>query len=187
MKQRYQLLLACVAALTVLGAGRAQAQDPFTITFTPATMSANPNDLVYYSATFTNTSATNYFVTGASFNSSSLNSGLLQGFFNGDPVNGDPNTGVFKVLGNSSKKIADVFALQLDPTQPNGTYKGFVTFTGQGAAVYPNGNDVELGNANLTLNVPAAVPEASSAVDLGLLLVLVGGSIALHRHKAKPA
>lgn len=184
MKQHY-FLLACTAALTALAAGQTQAQTPFTITFTPDTLSGTPSDLVYYSATFANTSTTDYFVTGASFNSGDPNAGLLQGFFSGDPVNGDPNTGAFEVLGNTSLTVTDVFALQLDPAQPGGTYHGFATFTGQTAMDYPAGNDVELGTGSLILNVPAAVPESSSSVGFGLLLALGAGSLVWRRHKAK--
>ena len=174
MKQRIQFLLVCLAALMALTAGRAQAQTLFTITFTPSAVSGNPGDLIFYSGTFANTSATDYFVTGASFDSTSLNSGLLASFFNGDPVSGDPSTGAFEVLANTSQTISSVFALQLDPMQPTGTYNGFATFTGQTAMDYPNGTDGELGSAALTLTVPAAAPEASSLIGFSLLLALGG-------------
>lgn len=182
MKQRLLLLFVGLAALMTLAAGKAQAQVPFTITFAPDTLIASPSDLVYYTATFANTSATDYFVDGASFNSSAPNAGLLQGFFNGDP-----NTGAFEVLGNASETIPDVFALQLDPMQPSGMYQGFVTFTGQATTDYPNGDDIELGTGSITLNVPAAVPEASTTVSFGLLLMLGLGGMAVAAKRKKSA
>lgn len=179
-------LAATLAALT-LGGAPAHAQS-FTFSFSPVTGTAAPGGTASYTGIFDNQTATDYFITGATFTSADPNSGGLQGFFNGDPANGDPATGAFEVFSHTTQTVGSVFQLALDPSLPAATYNGTVTFVGQTASDFQggSGSDAALGDAALTLHAAggaAPVPEASSVVSLGLMLA-AGAVLVLRRRRS---
>jgi hypothetical protein len=150
-------------------ATRAEAQ--VTVLFTPNIETGMPGDTLNYTATFTDTDMVPYYIDGAGFTSLDPNASLLYPLFNGDPVNGDRITGNFEIKPNVPDTVSDVFWLSLDPTIPNGTYLGTVSFTGQTEADYTagTGTDTVLGSQDITaqVNSVSAVPEPSSLALFG--------------------
>lgn len=182
--------LSHLCPLLVLAAGiapQAAHAQAFTFAFSPDTQTAAPGGTADYTGVFTNHTGSDYYVTGGTYNGNPL----ITGFFNGDTVNGDPATGAFEVLNGQTDTVTAVFTLSADSSLTPGVYPGSVDFSGETSADYvafqaggPD-NSAVLGSAPLTLAVsPAAVPEASSAASLGLLLGLGGVFLCVRRRKA---
>ncbi len=150
-----------------------------SFSFAPATQTVGIGGSADYNGVFTNATTTNYFVTGGTYFPSSFGgSPLITGFFNGDP-----NTGFFEVFANQTLTVGGVETLVADPSLGVGSYNGAVDFQGETEADFRagNGNNVTLSSAPLTLvianDTPAPVPEASTLVSLGLMLLLGGAGV----------
>lgn len=187
MKLMYLCPLFALAASLALAAPAAHAQS-FTFAFSPQTGKTTPGGSADYTGVFTNNTGSDYYITGGTYNGSPL----ITGFFNGDTVKGDPITGALEVLNGKTGTVSAVYTLAADPSLTPGVYPGSVDFSGETASDYdafqaggPD-NSAVLGSAPLMLTIPpAAVPEASSVVSLGLLLVL-GGAVLSRRRWATP-
>jgi hypothetical protein len=152
------------------------------VVFTPNTETGAPGDTLNYSATFTDTDTVDYYIDGVGFTSLNADPNLITPIFNGAPAPLGDALGNFEVTPNESVTVDDVFSLALDPTTPDATYTGTVSFTGQDATDFVNGTgtDAALGSADIAAQVvtPSAapeVPESSSLmlIGLGLTFLLV--------------
>lgn len=186
-------LIPCALAFGLsLAAPAARAQvSGLTFTFAPAVQTVDVGGSADYTGLFSNTTLTNYFVTGGVYTPSTFGgSPLVFGFFNGDP---SAANGPFEVLAGQTRTVGGVYTLSADPTLGAGTYTGAVDFQGQTEADFNSGTgtDMTLSTAPVSLTVRPqgvpAVPEASSLVSLGLLLALGGAGVWGARRRATPA
>ncbi len=159
-----------------------------TFSFLPAAQTVGVGGSADYTGQFTNTTNTDYFVTGGGyFPDATGGSPLVSGSFNGDPSNGNSP---FDVMAGKTLTVTGVETLTADPSLGSGTYTGAVDFQGRTAADFLAGigSDTTLSTAPVTLTVgpqTAPVPEASTTVSLGLLLALgLGGAWRATRRKA---
>ncbi len=146
-----------------------------SFSFAPATQTVGIGGSADYSGVFTNATTTNYFVTGGVYFPSTFGgSPLISSFFNSDP---------FEVFAGQTVTVGGVETLAADPSLGVGSYTGTVDFQGQTEADFRSGTgtDTTLSSAPLTLVIangaPAPVPEASTVVSLGLLLLLGGAGV----------
>lgn len=177
--------LALAAGLTLAPhAAHAQVAG-LTFSFMPAVQTVGVGGSANYTGRFTNSTTTDYFVTlGDYIPDPAGGSPLVTGSFNGDPNN---NNSPFDVMAGQTLTIPGVETLSADPSLGSGTYTGSVDFQGRTAADFlaGRGSDMTLSTAPITLIVSAlAVPEASTTVSLGLLLVL-GGLVVSARRRSK--
>lgn len=148
-----------------------------TFLFFPSSQTASIGGSADYRGLFINSTTTNYFITGGTYFPSSLGgSPLITGSFNGDPNAG---FGPFEVFAGQTLTIGGVETLVADPSLGVGSYGGAVDFQGKTEADFRagTGSDATLSSAPLTLVIangtpPPPVPEASTLVSLGLLLLL---------------
>lgn len=172
----------------LLGAsGTAQAQVPgLSFQFTPPVETVGIGGSADYTGSFDNTTTTAYEVTLGDYSPDpATGSPLVTGFFDGDPSN---NNAPFEVAAGQTVTVRGVFTLSADPSLGSGTYTGIVDFQGQTFADFQagTGTDSTLASAPVTLIVQgtAPVPEASTAVSFGLLLMLgMGGLVAGARRR----
>lgn len=173
--------LAALAGLALLPAAAHAQVAGLSFSFLPATQTVAIGGSADYNGVFTNATSTNYFVTGGTYFPSSFGgSPLVTAFFNGDPNN---NFGPVEVFAGKTVTIGGVETLVADPSLGVGSYSGVVDFQGQTEADFKSGtgSDITLSSAPLTLMIandtPAPVPEASTLVSLGLLLLLGGAGV----------
>lgn len=146
-----------------------------SFSFAPATQTIGIGGSANYNGVFTNSTTTNYFVTGGTYFPSSFGgSPLIVGFFNGDAA-----FNPFEVFAGQTLTVGGVETLVADPALGPGSYGGTVDFQGKTEADFRagTGSDATLSSAPLTLVIangtpPPPVPEASTLVSLGLLLLL---------------
>lgn len=151
-----------------------------TFSFAPPAQTVGIGGSADYTGIFSNTTTTNYFVTSGVYNFDTIGgSPLVSGFFNGDVNNG---FSPFEILAGKTYTFSGVETLSADPSLGSGTYTGLVDFQGQTEADFRAGTapDISLSSAPVTLIVDGGtppVPEASTLVSLGLMLLLGGAGI----------
>ena len=183
------LPLAALAGLALVPAAAHAQVAGLTFFFLPSGETVGIGGSADYRGVFGNMTTTNYFVTGGVYFPSTFGgSPLVSAFFNGDP-----NAGFspFEVFAGQTLTVGGVETLVADPTLGVGSYNGAVDFQGQTEADFRSGagTDTTLSSAPVTLVVangaPAPVPEASTLVSLGLLLLL--GSAGVWRARRRGA
>ena len=165
-----------MAALLLLAPFAAHA-DNLSLVFTPATQTAAPSGTVTFKGIITNTSTATVFINGDSFTGlSSLLSVDDTPFFSVTPFTLAAGA-TYPVSGS-----ANLFDITLDSTATLGSsYSGTFNILGGADA---SAEEIQ-GNAKFTVTA-AAVPEASTTLSFGLLLV-GGGLLAVKRYKRSAA
>ena len=165
------------SALVLVGlaaAPAAHAQLLFTLT--PAGLAGTPGSTLQYAGTLSNTSTTDtVFLNG---DSPTLNAPGLT--LDAGPFEGNAPLSLGPVGSGSDIYSGGFFDISIDPAAQPGTYVG--TFAIQGGADGDAQDTVATHDFSVTV-LPAAVPEASSVVSLGLLLMLGLGGVVVARRK----
>ena len=167
-----------VCAVLLAAAPAAQAQ--LTLTLTPASQAGAAGSMFTFTGTLANPTANTVFLYGDSptFNGP----GTIDGnpFLNNGPLSLAPK-GSTTGSGPTDSYTGSFFTVTLSPLATPGTYLG--TFEVLGGPTANDQNIVATEDFSVTV-APPAVPEASTTVSLGLLLLLgLGGTVVAAKRK----
>ena len=182
MKLWYKLSPLAVLPLALL-AVPAQAQ--LTLNLTPAAQAGNPGDILSFTGSLSNPTANAVFLNSDSVNFNGPAPQPDDGpFLFNAPLSLDP-MGTTDANGNPTDSYTGgFFNVTLNGDALPGTYTG--TFTILGGADSTASDTVATEDFSVTV-LPAAVPEASSMISLGVLLALGLGSLAVSAKQRKSA
>lgn len=159
----------------------APAHAQLNLQLTPASQAGNPGDTLTFSGTLSNSTANAVSLDGLTFSFTGPTSkpdGTA--FFNYAPLSLDP-MGTIDNSGNPTDSYSgSIFDVTLNSDALPGTYTGTVFITTNG---YTGSQPTQADFAVTVL--PAAVPEAATAVSFGFLLLL--GGISMCCVKRRPA
>ncbi|MGI4789541.1 MAG: hypothetical protein ACRYFS_11900 [Janthinobacterium lividum] len=164
------MLFLCLAAAPD---AHAQADLPLTVTLTPSGLVGDPGDVLEFTGTLSNpvTNSNDVFLNG---DSTTFNGPATDLTVN--PMGNDPffdNAPVSLAPGDAYS--GEYFDVAISPTAQPGTYFGTFLVTG---GMDGNASDtVASEDFSVTVLAPAAVPEASTTVSLGILLALGGAGL----------
>lgn len=198
---KLNLLTLLPAALLVAFIGspevRAQSTPPgyvLALGFDQAAEFGNPGDVLNFSGTFSNVTANTVFLNSDSLTFSGPGTADDSPFLNGAPLTLDP-MGTVDGNGNPTDSYSgSLFDITLNPDAAPGTYFG--TFAILGGADANASDDLTADPNNVldpfhqerfsvTVLAPAAVPEASTTISFGLLLMLGGLLIVAKRRTGR--
>lgn len=167
-----QFIPSVLLLLVVFVAAARPAEAQFTFSFASGTMSVSPGSTVTFSGTMTNSgTSTIYF-----------NADSLQGL--DSSISTDDSAFVFDaplLLAGGDSYTGDMFSITPASTTPGSTYDGTFFILG---GTDSNALDY-LSTTFFHVTVLAPIPEASSVISLGLLMVLGLGGLALGAYRRK--
>ena len=167
-----RLLLSAILLLVVSVTAVRPAKAQFTFSFASDTMTVSSGSTVTFSGTLTNSGTSTIY-----FNADSL-LGL------DSSISTDDSAFAFDAplsLAGGDSYMGDMFSVTPASTTPGSTYDG--TFSILGGAD-SDASDY-LSTTPFHVTVPAPIPEASSVISLGLLLILGVGGVAWSVHRCK--
>ena len=179
IRLRIRLSLLAPALLLCFAAPRA-AQAQLTLTLTSAAQTGPASGVFHFAGTLTNSTAAEVFLNGDSPTFNGPGTIDDSAFLNNAPVSLGP------AGGGSDTYTGSFFDITLPSSAAPSTYFGTFTVLGGPTA----GDQTTVATKDFLVMVPPpAVPEASTTVSLGLLLVLgLGGTVvSARRRKASSA